>query len=595
MPAKIWQLMPKTEAAGKSNSNLPPVLAQLLHNRGLDSETDIRAFLSGRLEPDSVRVIGGQFGRELYDPFLFQDMEKAVEMVINHIRAGNKILVYGDYDADGVTASVVLLEVLRTLRASAEIYLPDRVSEGYGLNRPAIAQAVEQGFKLIITVDNGIRNREEVEYAKSLGLDVIITDHHVFPEDRSDWPDCPVINPAHPEDRYPWKYLAGVGVAFKLASALADRSKLEDVQKAALLERALDLVALGTVADMVNILGENRALVKAGLEAINRRRRLGLNELIRISKLSDDQALEAWNIGWQLGPRLNAASRLGHANTAFSLLTAKDKAEAEKLAQDLDRSNRQRQEITEAITAQVEAQIDTDKLPPIIIGLAESGQNWNEGVIGLVAGRIAERYYRPTLIIARIAEEGAFVFKGSGRSIEGFNLIEAISEASRYLDKYGGHFMACGFSLSGRENLDGFRQELERIAAERLDEVALTPKLKLEAELPLSEVSLELIEKISELGPFGQNNPVPVLASFDLPVLDIMVMGAENQHIKFRLGSSGNRTIWAVAFGGSARYQSLRSGDRIDIAYTLSINGFNGRREPQLKVVDIRLANKEKL
>ncbi len=594
MPGKIWQLAPQIEIA--ADSKLDPVIAQLLHNRGLDSENDIRSFLSGELNSDQTRVIGGRFGRELYDPFLFKDMERAVEMLISHIRAGNLIFVYGDYDADGVTASVVLLEALKTLRASVEVYLPDRVSEGYGLNRPAVAQAAQRGCKLIITVDNGIRNREEIAYAKSLGLDVIVTDHHVFPENRSDWPDCPIINPSHPEDGYPWKHLAGVGVAFKLASALIDRSKLEDSQKAALLERALDLVALGTVADMVNILGENRLLVRAGLEVINKRRRLGLSELIKASKLQENQLVEAWNLGWQLGPRLNAASRLGHANTAFSLLTAKDEPEAEFLAQALDQSNRQRQEITETITAEVEAQVDKENLPPLIFGLAGQDQHWNEGVIGLVAGKIAEKYYRPTLVVARVAEEGGSSFKGSGRSIPGFNLIEAISEASRHLDKYGGHFMACGFSLSGQENLDGFRQQLEEIAAAKLDEAALTPKLKLEAELPLAGISLGLIEKVDELGPFGQNNPVPVLAAFGIPVLDIMVMGGENQHIKFRLGASSGRTIWAVAFGGASRYQSIRPGDLIDLAYTLSINGFNGRREPQLKVVDIRLAdNKEKI
>lgn len=604
---KRWQITPTPPAEFLAdNKELSPLFLQLAYNRGLTSKSAIDSFLYGKIKPEEAWVLRGNDGQSaddlcFYNPFLFKDMVAAVDVIITHLKAGNKIMVYGDYDADGVTSSVILLETLRILQAKVEVYLPDRVSEGYGLNKSALEAAVKNDIKLIITVDNGIRNFEEVAYGKSLGLDIIITDHHVLPEDEKDLPDCLIINPADKRNAYPWPYLAGVGVAFKLISALLDKADLSLSQKRLILEKSLDLVALGTVADMVSLLGENRLLVKKGLEVLNRRQRLGLNELIATAKINNDKNIEAWNIGWQIGPRLNAASRIGHANSAFSLLTTTNKQEAQELAQELSQRNSSRQQITTDISSQVEEQIDADNIPALIVGLAGSDQSWNEGVIGLVAGRVCEKHYRPTLIITRIIEEaeldsnsGGLVsrkesFKGSGRSIEEFNLIEAIEECSQYLDKYGGHPMACGFSVNSEEKLHKFIAKISALAEKSLAGLELLPKISIDAELDIGEISLEFLEQLNEFAPYGQNNPQPKFVSYGLRIDDVMRMGFENQHIKFRL-SSGRSNFWALAFNSASQYQGFQVGDLIDLVYYLEINDFNGRREVQLKIIDIRTA-----
>ena len=597
---KQWQISPEPPLDFRSVvEKIHPVLAGILWNRGLRSAEAVKAFLEDFIDPQQSLDLAGDGSLLFYDPFLFRDMRPAVDLIVKHIKAGNKIVVYGDYDADGVTASAVLAEALHIFNAQVEVYLPDRVSEGYGLNNQALQQIKEQGASLIITVDNGIRNKAEVEYALSLGLEVIITDHHVLPENRADLPRCPVIDPADASDTYPWPFLAGVGVSFKLVCALLSQSKLGAEQKKIIAERSLDLVAVGTIADMVSLLGENRWLVKRGLKVLNQKRRLGLNALFKTAKLTLDRPLEAWNVGWQLGPRLNAASRIGHANSAFALISAKSEEEAQVLAQELNQRNLNRQQITEEIIKQVEAQIDKNNLPPLIVGVADKDQLWNEGVVGLVSGKICEKYHRPTLVIARLAEDEGKLsatgdsFKGSGRSIEGFNLIAAIEECSEFLDKYGGHPMACGFSIDNQEKLNLFREKLLALAVERLTPEVLAPKLKLEAALALSEINLDLVEAINGLAPFGQNNPQPRFVSFGLRLEDIALMGSERQHIKLRVAGTGQNisfSLWAISFGNAASFQELKPGQIIDLAYYLDINEFNGRREVQLKIIDWRLS-----
>jgi single-stranded-DNA-specific exonuclease len=584
---KKWQLLPQIPAEfSRAYSDINPIVLQLLYNRGLQEKKAIAEFLSGETA--------------FHDPFLFKNMAAAVDLIISHIKKGSRLMVYGDYDADGVTSSVILSETLKILHGQTEVYLPDRVSEGYGLNKMAIDQIAARGFKLIITVDNGIRNQAEVAYAQSLGLEVIITDHHVLPEDEKDLPDCLYIDPADPRDNYPWPYLAGVGVAFKLISALLAKADLSENQKRLIGEKCLDLVAVGTVADLVSLLGENRLLVSRGLQILNQSRRLGLTELIKIAKANHNRPLEAWNIGWQIGPRLNAASRLAHANSAFALLTTVVPEEARRLAEELNERNISRQKITAEITAAVEEQIDPANLPLVIIGVAEVDRTWNEGVIGLVAGRISEKYYRPTLVITRLNEEEdtdknsgqesapKISFKGSGRSVPEFNLIAAVEAAADLLDKYGGHPMACGFSLNNEKNLADFKQRLLKSAAEQLDPADLIPKLKVDLELKPEEITLDLIGQINALAPFGQDNPQPRFVSYGLTIGEIVIMGLNNQHIKFRLSS-----FWALAFGAAAEYKDFRDGDKVDVVYYLEINEFNGRKEVQLKIVDMRLASNQ--
>ena len=592
---KQWQLYPSApEDFLATRSDLSPLVMQLLFNRGLQEPSALETFLHDILPADKTLDIAGVSDLRFYNPFLFKNMAAAVDSIIAHIKAGHKIVVYGDYDADGVTASVILLETLKILQANVEVYLPDRVSEGYGLNCSAIDQIAEQGFSLVITVDNGIRNKDEVVYAQGKGLEVIITDHHILPEDVNDYPPCLVINPADKNDSYAWPYLAGVGVSFKLISALIHKSNLPLNQKRLIMEKGLDLVAVGTIADMVSLLGENRLLVKRGLQLLNQGKRQGLSELVKISKINSSKKLEAWNVGWQLGPRLNAASRLGHANSAFALLTAETEIDAAELAAELNNRNLERQKITEEIISQVEMQIDPKNVPPIIIGMANVDQTWNEGVIGLVAGKICEKYYRPTLIITRIAENsGKTSFKASGRSIEDLNLISSIEEASEFLDKYGGHPMACGFSVESEDRLDKFKTKISAIAAEKLKGKELSPRLRIEAELKIENVNLDLAEEISALAPFGQNNPQPKFVSYGLRVDEIMTLGFDSQHIKFRLSPSDRtfaKGIWAISFGCAEEYKAVCVGNLVDAVYYLDINDFNGRREAQLRLIDLRPA-----
>lgn len=608
---KQWQIA--EAATAEFLASLPdihPVVLNILWNRGLQQATAVKAFLQDELDSKLALDFSGDKNLLFYDPFLFRDMHAAVDLIVKHIKSGNKIIVYGDYDADGVTASAVLAQALQTMRAQVEVYLPDRVSEGYGLNKPALDQIKEQGATLIITVDNGIRNKEEVEYAHSLGLEVIITDHHVLPESKEDLPACPVIDPADKSDNYPWPFLAGVGVAFKLVCALLHQSKLDSVQKRLIAERALDLVAVGTIADMVSLLGENRWLVKRGLVVLNQNRRLGLKALFQTAKISLERPLESWNVGWQLGPRLNAASRLGHANSAYSLISAETEIEAKELAEELNQRNLNRQQITTEIMQQVESQIDKDNLPAIIIGVAKVDQFWNEGVVGLVSGKICEKYHRPTLVIARISEEGeteadksASVetktsFKGSGRSIEGFNLIATIEECSEFLNKYGGHPMACGFTVDDEEKLKLFSEKLLQLAQERLTPEVLVPKLHLDLSLAFNKINLSLVESLKDLAPFGQHNAQPRFASFNLRIDDLVFMGAEKQHVKVRLSALAEEiasSFWAIAFNSASMFKDLQVGTLIDLAYYLEINEFNGRREVQLKIIDWHLAEGESL
>ncbi len=572
---KQWQLRPAIDKAlVKKYPEYHRIILQLLFDRGLKEKEEIEKFLF----PD--------FERDTFDPFLFKNMAAAVDLIISHIKAQNKIVVYGDYDADGVTATAVLAEALSILKAKIDIYIPHRVKEGYGLNKEAVTKIASAGAKLIITVDGGIRNKKEVEFARHLGLDIIITDHHLAAEKESERPQTLLIDPMISGETYPFKKLAGVGVAFKVAAAIVSRSTLTVEQKKKLLDRLLDLTAVGTVADCVSLLGENRVLVKRGLEILNSRPRLGLKELIKVAGLRGDMELNAWHIGFQLAPRLNAAGRMGHANTAFELVTTKNKEEAEVLAKRLNEKNATRQRLTEEVTAAAEKQVKKEDKIIISVFSDETGEEaWNEGIIGLVAGRLAEKYNRPTLVITRSGAE----LKGSGRSAAGLNLFQTIETASQWLDKYGGHASACGFSLLPT-NLEKFKTTVTKVVEENLDEEKLQPKLLIDAMLPLEEINEELVTNILRFEPFGQDNPRPLFVSFGAIIVDIITMGLKAEHIKLRLKTEKSGIFSAVGFGQAEKWKNLRIGHKIDIVYYIEFNEFNGRREIQLKIIDIHYA-----
>lgn len=573
------------------------MVLQLLFNRGLKEKGEIEEFLTphppftrGDLI-DALISKGGEGGYEggFNDPFLFKDMGAAVDLIIKHIKEGNKIVVYGDYDADGVTASAVLFETLAILKGKVDVYIPDRVSEGYGLNTEAIDEIKKQGAGLIITVDNGIRNKEEVEYAKNNGLDIIVTDHHIPPA-KNELPDCLIINPMTEREKYPFKYLAGAGVAFKLAQAIIKKSKLAEGDKRALEEKLLDLVAIGTVADCVTVLGENRSLIKKGLKVLNGQKRGGLNALIKIAQINNNKKLDVWNISFQIAPRLNSAGRMEHASSAFELLATKDKIEAETIARWLNEKNYDRQratdEIVEYIAGRVDKQFEMGELNNIIIAVAPPDATWNEGVVGLVAGKISDRYHRPAIVLTR-NDEG---FKGSGRSIKEFNIIQAVEECSAVLEKFGGHAQACGLSLK-EKNIEKFKEKILRIAEEKLKNVDLRPKIKIEAELALGELNENLLSEVEKFSPFGQDNERPKFLSQNVAIVDRINMGIDGQHVKLRISNDECRIFNAVGFGQAEDWGHLRIGDKIDIVYYVEMNEFNGRREVQLKIVDIKEYN----
>jgi single-stranded-DNA-specific exonuclease len=570
---KIWQVMPKVKNdLIKRFPKYNQIILQLLYNRRLKEKKEIENFLYPDLDND------------LNSPFLFNAMEAATELVIKHIKEQNKIIVYGDYDADGVTAAVALYETLDILHGQVDIYIPDRVSEGYGLNRKVVKELFEKGTKLIITVDVGIRNKEEVDYAKKFGIDIVITDHHIAPEKKEELPKCLIIDSMVLGERYPFKYLSGIGVSLKLAMAVIEKSTLSKNAKLRLIEKIFDLVPIGTVADCVSLLGENRVLVKRGLQALNNTSRLGLKKLIEFAQINTDQGINTWNIGFQIAPRLNAAGRMGHANTAFELLITKEEQEAEILARRLNEKNLERQRITDKIVEEVTRQIN--KNDKIIIGLCPSiaeKESWHEGVIGLVAGKICEKYYRPTLVITK----SGGCYKGSGRSINELNIIEVIERAGDWLERYGGHAGACGFSLN-KKNLDNFIKFVKKEVSIKLKDTDLTPRLNIDAEIELEQIDEDLVEDINRLEPFGQSNERPKFVSKNIFIVDIINMGINGQHIKVKIKSWDSTMFNAIGFGQAEQWQDLKIDDAIDIVYYLEFNEFNGKKEIQLKIIDIK-------
>lgn len=573
---RIWEILPEINKTDRNSyKDFNQIVAQLLFNRGLKQQEDIKNFFSNDHE------------QQFHDPFLYVKMSEAADLIIEHIKKQNLIYIYGDYDADGVTASSLLFDVLSLLKAKVKVYLPDRVSEGYGMNEKAIDIIVSEGAKLIVTVDCGIRDHDNVKYAKQKGLEVIITDHHTPPPDVTRYPDCLIIDAQTQNESYPFKYLAGVGVSLKLASALISKSKLLSDDKNKVIDSLYDLVAVGTIADMVPLQGENRALIKKGLAVLNKTKRRGLLELKKVSGL-DNKVLDAWNVGFQIGPRINAAGRMDHANTAFELLTTKNKEEAAALAMNLNGKNIERQQLTDEIFNQVDEQVTKQsKTEKILIGLCEIEAEdvadiWNEGVIGLVAGKICEKYYLPTLVITQ-TEEG---YKGSGRSVPEIDLIEIIEKTKDLLDKYGGHPGACGFSLP-KENFDKWQAELRELAVVKLKGKKLVPKIIIESELKFSDINQDLIKKIEEFAPFGKDNEKPKFVSYGVKIADKINMGLTGQHLKLKL-TDGANIFSAIGFSQTEKWSHLRIGDAIDIVYYIEINEFNGRSEVQLKILDIK-------
>lgn len=556
-----WHVAPPVLPSQLSRfPDLSPLLVQILYNRGLVEPFAVHDFLAGH------RVEG--------DPFAMRDMAHAVQVILPAVKHRTPIAVYGDFDADGVTATALLTQTLAGLGADVRAYIPNRLEEGYGLNLDALRKLYKQGVRLVITVDCGIRSLEEIERARR-GLEFIVTDHHsVGPQIPS---AAAVLNPKRPDCPYPFKDLAGVGVAYKLAQALIREAPAWEIPVHVEEESLLDLVALGTVADMVPLLGENRYLVQQGLKAINAMRREGIRALLRAARVQAGE-VSATTIGFALGPRLNAAGRIDDAELSYRLLVTCDPAEADRLARTLDERNRLRQNMTLRDFSRAE-QLALQGDPNVPILFAASDE-FNSGIVGLVAGKLTEAHYRPAVVV----ERGAEACKGSCRSIPEFDITRALDECQHLLLRHGGHAAAAGFTIL-EENLDRLFAELTDIARRELDGKDLAPTLNIDAEVSLSEMDWAVVEWLKRLEPCGYGNPSPLFLSRGLTVLDKRAVGTEGQHLKLKLAEN-RRVMDAIAFGFGKRCDTL--GSRVDVVYALEVNEWQGERTLQLNVQDMR-------
>jgi len=537
------------------------LLVQLLYNRGVREQEDMRRFVDCQAPAGT-------------DPYELKGMEQAVQRLRRAIDQGELVAVYGDYDADGITATAVMLQTLTALGARVRSYIPDRFEEGYGLNEDAISYLFEQGVQLILTVDNGIRSVSDVSFGNELGIEFIITDHHMPGVEIP--PALAVINPKQPDCPYPYKQLAGVGLAYKLAQALLrDASPEKPLAEGDL----LDLVAVGTVADVAPLTGENRELVALGLSQLPVSRRPGLLALLEMVSVDCDK-VDSWHIGFTIGPRLNAAGRMESAEPALELLLTQDPERARQLARQLEDHNQERRAQTEDTVERIRQYISADGASSLLYLVAES--DFNPGIVGLVAGRLAEEFYRPMLI----AERGDTLTKGSARSIPGFHVTEALDQCGDLLVRHGGHSAAAGFTVRN-ENLLALHTRLLQIAARQLDEEALTPLVEIDARLTLSGVKRDLVDSLGLLRPYGPGNPTPVFVSYGLTVTEKRQIGSEARHLKLKL-HDGKQTWDAIAFRWGDRYEDIP--EQVDVVYELEINRWNGREDIQLKMVDIRPA-----
>ena len=557
IPTYNWQFAPQVEDADftkiAKKAGLGPEVARLLFERGIKDETSLKKFLEPSLE-------------ELHDPYLLNDMKKAVERIRYAIEQGELILIYGDYDADGMTSASIVKESLEQLGAECLVYLPNRFTDGYGPNASVYKYFIEQqGVSLIVTVDNGVAGHEAIDLAQSMGVDVIVTDHHSMPEVLPD--AYAIIHPEHPGADYPFKHLAGCGVAFKLACAL-----LEEVQV-----ELLDLVAIGTIADMVSLTDENRIMVQYGLEVLRNTQRMGLQEMFEIAGISSSDVTEE-TVGFQLAPRLNALGRLDDPNPAIDLLTGFDDEEVHEIALLIHQKNEERKEIVQSIYDEAKGMVDPDKSVQV---LAKEG--WNPGVLGIVAGRLLEELGQ-TVIVLNIEDGRA---KGSARSIEAVDIFEALDPHRELFIAFGGHAGAAGMTIEV-DKLEVLSDVLEAYIRGKGADAQGKNNLFLDEELDLEALSLETVKSFERLAPFGMDNQKPVFYIRNFQVENARVMGAGNAHLKLKI-SKGEASFEVVAFGQGKWATEFSQTKQLELAVTLSVNQWNGQTTLQLMMVDARV------
>lgn len=540
-----------------------PLTAQLLINRGIVDIDNASCFLSPNL-------------KNLHNPFLMKDMDKAVDRIITALQKKEDIVIYGDYDVDGTTATSVLYLFLKEVGAKVSYYIPERLKEGYGLNKPALESLCKNGAKIIITTDCGISSYDEVSFANSIGLDVLVTDHHEVTSKIP--PAFAILNPKQADCRFPFKELAGVGVAFNLAMAI--RSRLRDngcfTNGEPNLKNYLDIVALGTIADMVPLIDENRIFAKIGLEETAKGSRIGIKALKDISRINGN--IKSGHISFQLAPRINAAGRLERADIAVQLLTTDDADEAARLARELDMENSARQDIEKEILKQAIEIIENrdGKLENAIILASEK---WHQGVIGVVASKLVDIYYRPTILISLSGDAG----KGSARGIKAFHILEGLQKCSQHLEKFGGHKAAAGLSINKR-HIPAFKEAFLNTATHLKDEDFI-PALSLDSSIHLDELNEKVVTEMDSLAPFGLGNPEPLLCSRETRVVQSQIVGSN--HLRFK-ATQKNRVFNAIAFGFGDMHPLADK--YIDMAFTPQIEEWNGNRDLKLNVKGIKTA-----
>ena len=528
-------------------------VANLVYQREIQTEEALRDFLEPSLD-------------QLHDPYELHDMDKAVTRIRQAIENYEQILIYGDYDADGMTSASIAKEALEQLGAECQVYLPNRFTDGYGPNASVYKYFIEnQGISLIVTVDNGVAGHEAIELAQSMGVDVIVTDHHSMPEVLPD--AYAIIHPEHPEAEYPFKHLAGCGVAFKLATAL-----LEEVQV-----ELLDLVAIGTIADMVSLTGENRILVKYGLSVLKNTQRIGLQELFKIAGIQENEVDEE-TVGFQIAPRLNALGRLDDPNPAIELLTGFDEEEARDIALMINQKNEERKEIVQKIYDEAKTMVDLNKPVQVL-----AGEGWNPGVLGIVAGRLLEELHQP-IIVLNIENDLA---KGSARSIEAVDIFEALDPHRDLFVAFGGHAGAAGMTLEASK-LEALSQVLVAYIEDNQVDLSTKNELFLDEELSLPDLTLEPLKNFEKLAPFGMDNKKPVFYLKDFKVENAHTMGAGNTHLKLKI-SQADAVFEVVAFGLGNLATEFSQTKNLELAVTLSVNKWNGQTSLQLMLVDARV------
>ena len=555
MNHKRWNLLPPIpdERLARS-SGISPLMAQLAHNRGLGDPSQLETFLAAD-------------ERLAADPFLLPDMHQAVARVYRALLSGEKIAIYGDFDTDGITATALLVQGLGILNGNTIPYMPSRVGEGHGLKTPVLERLHREGISLVVSVDCGITGLVPVKKARRMGLDVVITDHHTPPDEVP--PAVAVVDPKLPGSAYPFTELAGVGVAYKLLQAL-----LLSLGQERHLDEVMDLVALGTVADMTPLLSENRYLVKQGLEQLNTAPRLGIREMMAKSGLIEGN-LASENISWVIAPRLNTASRMDHALPSYELLMTDSPARAQQLAAWLEKKNVERQQLTSKAVGDARERVFAEGVLPLLM---VGDERYPAGIAGLVAGRLSEEFYRPAVVVGI----GKRTSSGSCRSIPEFNIIEALNRCGDLFSQFGGHAQAAGFVIPTR-SLPQLRERLLEMAAVHLAEVDLRPRLDIDAEITLADLTRDSYDSIQRLAPFGQGNPLPTFLTRGVEVVDSRTMGSGGEHIRLKLRQGG--IVWdTVGFGMGRELPQVSA--LLDIVHNLELDHWGGRTTLRLNMLD---------